>query len=80
MDLPAELRAMIYKQVLVSRRPIDLWPMVPVDALSSTTRDTTLTEDIKHINASLLRVSRQLHEEAARKIIEGQFFKWYMAK
>ena len=64
LHLPGELRNHIYKHCLVSPRPIDLWPIMPLNAPPGTTHSTILDLDIKCVNTSLLRVSRQVHKEA----------------
>jgi hypothetical protein len=63
LRLPAELRIMVYKDCLVVPRPIDLWPILPHDAPKGFSRLTVIREDVSHINASLLRVCRQINEE-----------------
>ncbi|KAF2277093.1 uncharacterized protein EI97DRAFT_441848 [Westerdykella ornata] len=64
MRLPGELRNMIYRQCLVLGRPIDLWPLLPYNAPAGTTKLSLIERDLKHINVSLLRVSRRVNQEA----------------
>jgi hypothetical protein len=64
MKLPGELRNKVYKHCLVLRRPFDLWPMIPLDAAPETEHVTLVDKDLRHINTALLRVSRQVYQEA----------------
>lgn len=64
LKLPAEIRNRIYRYSLTSRRPLEMWPMIPLDAAPFTTRDAILDDNVKNINTALLRVSRQVHTEA----------------
>jgi hypothetical protein len=64
LKCPGEIRNAIYKHALVLHHPIDFWPILPYNA-RGIDHLTQLTSDLKHINVSLLRVSHQVHKEAA---------------
>ncbi|KAF2728051.1 hypothetical protein EJ04DRAFT_120021 [Polyplosphaeria fusca] len=71
LQLPAEIRTMIYHCALVPTRPIDLWPIltnaalffVPV-TLADIAHDLAVGEQLREVNVNLLRVSRQIYREA----------------
>ncbi|KAF2116084.1 hypothetical protein BDV96DRAFT_645430 [Lophiotrema nucula] len=68
LQMPGEIRNRIYHCALVSRRPIDFWPIVSYSsetAFDHTGIDhtTVLFQQLKEINVHLLLVSRQVYKE-----------------
>ncbi|KAF2642648.1 hypothetical protein P280DRAFT_270355 [Massarina eburnea CBS 473.64] len=63
MKLPSELRNNVYKHCLVSRLPIDLWPLLPHNNEGRRTRAEMLKGALKGLNVTLMRTSKQVHYE-----------------
>ncbi|KAI9688378.1 MAG: hypothetical protein M1822_001327 [Bathelium mastoideum] len=81
MDLPLELHLIIYRHLLLSPQPIDLWPKLPDKSKSrryhtQSYRASAARAASRHLHVPLLRVCRSIHTHASPVLYSENEFRF----